>query len=476
MYLSDKRSKLVATIGPSSDNKEVLKKLVLNGVTCIRANFSHGDHAEQGKKFALAREVSEELNVPISTMLDTKGPEIRVGKMKDGIQTIERDSIVEIFTTREKYENFEGTSKQITVEYEMDKDLKVGNKVLIDDGKLTCEVIEIKPGIVVVKAKNTHKVKTNKRVNLPGVEFSLPFLSEKDKTDILFGIKEKVNYVAASFVNKAENVLELRKLLDDNGGEKIKIISKIESLAGCNNLDAIIEVTDGIMVARGDLGLEIPYYEVPYWEKVMIRKSRNAGKPVIVATQMLDSMENNPHPTRAEVTDVYYATELGADATMLSGESANGKFPVEAVQTMSAINQKAEQDFYNKLYYAVQLEEVRKAAPNDLRSQVAYDLAKKTEDGTFKFAVVLSDAGRLLERVAMFRPNTAIIGMVKDPDIVNNFGVTSSVFISLESKALFDIVQAENDHAETALVAYGAKKGDKYLIANNEELIERVVS
>ncbi|WP_371246705.1 pyruvate kinase [Mycoplasmopsis agassizii] len=474
MYLTEKRSKLVVTIGPSSDNYDVLKKLVLAGATTIRANFSHGDYAEQGNKFKIANEVSKDLNVPISLMLDTKGPEIRVGKMKDGIQTIERDSLVRILTMPEDYKNLEGTSEFFTVEYRMDKDLKVGDQVLVDDGKLTTTVEKIEPGIVYVRAANQHKVKSNKRINLPGVAFSLPFLSEKDKADIKFGVEQKVNYIAASFVNSKENVKELRDLLDSLGGEKIKIISKIESQLGCNNLTEIVEASDGIMVARGDLGLEIPYYEVPYWEKKMIRASREKGKPVIVATQMLDSMENNPHPTRAEVTDVYFATELGADSTMLSGESANGKYPVEAVKVMSTINMRAERDFYDKLYYKHQLEEILEIAPKDHRTKIAAEIVNKTMSGEYKFVVVLSDTGKLLERVAMLRPNAPIIGLVKDVELLGSYGVTSSIFISLHSPKLYSIVKNDYSLANTALIPYGVKPGDKYLVAHNEKVVELI--
>ncbi|SYV97775.1 pyruvate kinase, partial [Mycoplasmopsis edwardii] len=358
MKITDKRTKLVATIGPSSDNYETLRKLVENGVTTIRANFSHGSHEEQANKFRIAKQISKDLNIPVSLMLDTKGPEIRIGKMKDGAQVVSAGTEVLIHTTADKYQNLEGTSQEITVAYDMAKDLEVGNQVLIDDGKLSTVVIEVGEGYVKVKAENTHKLKTNKRVNLPGVDFSLPFLAEKDINDVIFGISEGINYVAASFVNSAKNVKELRKLLDENGGKHVQIISKIESHLGCMNIDEIIAESDGIMVARGDLGLEIPYYDVPYFQKKMIRKSREAGKLVIVATQMLDSMENSPHPTRAEVTDVYYAVELGADSTMLSGESANGSFPVEAVKTMTAISKRAEKEFYSRNYYERQLEKV----------------------------------------------------------------------------------------------------------------------
>ncbi|MGV2393792.1 UNVERIFIED_CONTAM: pyruvate kinase [Campylobacter lari] len=429
MKLTDKRSKLVVTIGPSSDNYNTLRSLIENGATCIRANFSHGSHEEHLNKFVLGKKIQDDLHVPVSLMLDTKGPEIRLGKMKDGAQFIPVGQELVIYTTSEKYAEFEGTDKEVTVSYDMSQDLHEGDTILFDDGKLTSTVTKVEKGVVYAVTKNSHKLKTNKRINLPGVDFSLPFLSEKDINDVIFGIKVGINYVAASFVNSAKNVNDLRKVLVDNGGEHVKIISKIESHLGIMNIDEIIEASDGIMVARGDLGLEIPYYDVPYFEKTMIRKCREAGKPIIVATQMLDSMENNPHPTRAEVTDVYYATELGADATMLSGESASGAYPLEAVVTMATINKRAEMDFYDKNYYDIQLEEIRRRSnmEGNIRSRIAYRVADKARFGEYKFTVVLSRTGKLLSEVAKFRPNTIIIGVVNDEKQIGAFGITNSV-------------------------------------------------
>ncbi|UUM19929.1 MULTISPECIES: pyruvate kinase [unclassified Mycoplasma] len=470
-----KRTKLVATIGPSSDNYEILRSLIENGVTCVRANFSHGSHEEQFNKFELTKKVSQDLKVPLSLMLDTKGPEIRLGKMKDGAQLIQADSIVTIYTTQDKYEHFEGTQTEITVAYDMSKDLKHGNQVLLDDGKLSTVVVEVGQGFVKVRAENNHVLKTNKRINLPGVEFSLPFLAQKDIDDVIFGIKNGINYVAASFVNSAKNVLELRKVLDDNNGKHIQIISKIESYLGVKNIDEIIKYSDGIMVARGDLGLEIPYYDVPYYQKRIIRKCRETGKPVIVATQMLDSMEKIPHPTRAEVTDVYYAVELGADSTMLSGESANGSFPLEAVKTMTAISKKAENEFYSRQYYDKQLDmNLKNSDANDVRTLIAYSIANRTKSGDYKFVIVLSKTGTLIKQVAKFRPNSTVVGIVDDELLINGFGIYSGVYVSLESKRLFNEVRADHKNGQMALLPFSVKKGDKYLVVENTKITEHV--
>ncbi len=471
MNITNKRTKLVATIGPSSDKAEILTKLAESGMTTIRTNFSHGDHVEQKAKMVLAREVSKTLDRPISILLDTKGPEIRVGKIKEGNIIVETDEVVTVKTGKDDFANHEGVKGEFSVSYEMHKDVKKGDKVLFDDGKLVTFVQEVKDGEIIVKAQNTHKLKSNKRINLPGIDFSLPFLAEKDKNDVIFGIKEGIHYVAASFVNTRENVKELRGILNNNGGEHVQLISKIESVLGIKNIDAIIEESDGIMIARGDLGLEIPYQDVPYWEKYIIRACREVGKPVIVATQMLDSMESSPQPTRAEVTDVYYATELGADATMLSGESALGQFPLESVEAMSIINMRAEKEFYNKLYYPKQLEAVRKISKGH-RADIADAVASKALDGEYKFAVVLSQTGALLKEVAKFRPNTAIIGVVGEEKMIGAFGITSSVFVSRESLQLFKSIKENTIEAKEALKPYGAVAGDKFLVVENTKIEE----
>ncbi|VEU59202.1 pyruvate kinase [Mesomycoplasma neurolyticum] len=471
MNLIDKKTKIIATIGPSTQDYELIKKIIKAGVSTIRANFSHGSHEEHKAKFDNAKRASEELNIPISILLDTKGPEIRVGQIENGSVQIQANSIVKILTDNDSYLNFQGNSDTLTVSYQMDQDLKIGDHVLFDDGKLTSEVIEIQPGIIYIKTINSHILKSNKRINLPGVEFSLPFLSEKDKNDVLFGIENKVDYIAASFVNSANNVYELRDLLDTNGGKNIQIISKIESRIGIEKIDEIIEASDGVMIARGDLGLEIPFQDVPYYEKLIIRKCRSLGKPVIVATQMLDSMENSPHPTRAEVTDVYLAVELGSDSTMLSGESAQGKFPLESVEVMATISKRAEKEFYNKLFYSIQLANVAKKSTGE-RARIAHKIAFLTMNDYYRFTVVLSRTGRLLKKVAMFRPNTAIIGIINDIELIGSFGITSSVFVSKDSIDLFSKIKQNPHYAKNALIPFGAKPGDKFLIVENEKIIK----
>lgn len=467
-----KRTKIITTIGPSSHSEEMIGKLFDAGMTTIRLNFSHGDFEEQGARITFANAVSKQKGVPISVMLDTKGPEIRVGKFVNEAQQFTQGQEITIYTDEVSYKNKKCNQGEMTVSHDMSKDLKVGNSILVDDGKLSLKVTDVKPGIIKATAINNHLVKYNKRINLPGVLFSMPFLSEKDINDIKFGCDRKVDFIAASFVNTPENVEQIRAILKEKNSEHIKIIPKIESQYAVDNFDAILKVSDGIMVARGDLGLEIPYYEVPVVQKMMIRKCREAGKPVIVATQMLDSMEKNPHPTRAEVTDVYFATELGADATMLSGESAAGNYPVAAVNVMATINQRAEKEFYNKLYYKVQLDMIAKISHGP-RAELAKAVAEKTIDGKYKFTVVLSRSGQLLSEVAKFRPNTNILGVTNDYKQVTLFGITSSVFMYPDT-SWFDKIKQNFEQAKHVAKLYGAKAGDKILVVENEKTFDLV--
>ncbi|WFG97570.1 pyruvate kinase [Spiroplasma citri] len=464
-----KRTKIITTIGPSTHSPGAIEELFKTGMTTIRLNFSHGDHAEQGARIVWAREVSAKIGKPISVLLDTKGPEIRAGIMKGGKQEIVAGATVTIYSLPTEYQNREGTGTEITVSYDMSQDLKVGDVVLVDDGKLQLNVTGIKPGIIETKAFNHHIVKTNKRINLPGVDFTLPFLAEKDINDIKFGVEQGIDYIAASFVNTAGNIKEIRKLLKECKAEHVQIIAKIESQIGINNIDEIIAAADGIMVARGDLGLEIPYYDVPYWEKIIIRKCREAGKIVIVATQMLETMTENPSPTRAEVTDVYFATELGSDATMLSGESANGDYPFIAVHTMAMINKRAEHEFYSKLYYEKQLEDAMNSTTGP-RADIAKKLANKCKDGKYEYAVVVSNTGELLKTISKFRPNVVILGVSPLPELYTAFGSWHSIFMNKVDN--YEAFKTDEKAICEVAKKWGAKIGSTILFARNEEIKE----
>ncbi len=336
-----KMTKVVCTIGPKTESVEMLTKLVESGMNVMRLNFSHGDFEEHGTRIKRIREVMEKTGKNIGILLDTKGPEIRTGKLEGG-----KDILLEAGNTIAITTDYShvGNKDKISVSYPgIVDDLKPGNTVLLDDGLVGLEVAEIKGNEIICKVINTGELGETKGVNLPGVSVGLPALSEKDIADLKFGCEQGVDFVAASFIRKASDVAEVRKVLDENGGANIKIIPKIENQEGVDNFDEILELSDGIMVARGDLGVEIPAEEVPFVQKMMIRKCNAAGKPVITATQMLDSMIRNPRPTRAEAGDVANAILDGTDAVMLSGESAKGKYPVEAVQMMASISKRTDE-------------------------------------------------------------------------------------------------------------------------------------
>ncbi|WP_029608731.1 pyruvate kinase [Mycoplasma simbae] len=473
MKLDNHKQKLTITCGPASSTLEIMKQIIAAGATVIRANFSHGTIQEQEFKLNLARQAAQELQVNVSLMLDTKGPEIRVGQMQNGAVAIEANQELTILTDSHSYDNVIGDNTQVTVLYDMSKDLKVGDKVLFDDGKLTSVVTHVSEGKVVVKTVNSHVLKTNKRINLPNVDFSLPFLSQKDIDDVIFGAHYGVDYVAASFVNSAKNVRELRSLLDANGGQRIQIISKIESQMGINNIDEIIEASDGIMIARGDLGLEIPYYEVPYWQTQIIRKCRKANKVVIVATQMLDSLENNPQPTRAEVSDVYWATNSGADSTMLSNETAAGKYPVRAVEVMRTINTKAENDYFNSYKYDKKIKKLlAKLDKSNEFDQKISRLVNLTRDGEFKYVIIATPDPKLLHKLSNFRLNTTFIAALPQASEQTSFGLTSGVKTLFNSAKHYQELIKNTGHINEIKSQLVFNPGDKYLLVIQNEITQ----
>lgn len=328
-----RKTKIVCTIGPATENVETLKELIKAGMNVARINFSHGGYEEQEEKVNNIKKAREELNAPVALMLDTKGPEIRTGKLAEGPVCLENGDRF-ILTTEEIL----GDKSKVSVSYkDLYKEVNKNTVILIDDGSIETLVEEIVGTEIICKVTHGGKLGNRKSINVPGLSLNLPSLTEKDIKDIKDGINAGFDFIAASFVRRAQDVYDIRKVLDDNGGKDIKIISKIENREGIDNFDEILAVCDGIMVARGDLSVEIPMAEVPILQKQFIKKCYNAGKPVITATQMLESMMNNPRPTRAEVSDVANAIFDMSSAIMLSGETAMGNFPVECVQTMNQI-------------------------------------------------------------------------------------------------------------------------------------------
>ena len=347
-----KRTKIVCTMGPNSDKPGMLEQLIDAGMDVARFNFSHGDHAEHKARIDRLKEVRKAKKLPIAILLDTKGPEIRTGLLEGGKKIRLDEGSVLVLTTEE----IVGNAQKLSVSYpDLPADLKTGNTILIDDGLIELKVTDLTDTEITCQVINGGELGERKGVNVPNVAVNLPALTDKDKSDILFGIEQDVDYIAASFVRKAEDVREIKSFLKEHGGDHIDVIAKIENAEGVENIDEIISVTDGVMVARGDLGVEIPAYEVPHIQKMIIEKCNHHYLPVITATQMLDSMIRNPRPTRAEVTDVANAIYDGTDAIMLSGETAMGKYPVEAVEMMAHIALETERYLKFKTYRNVEM-------------------------------------------------------------------------------------------------------------------------
>lgn len=333
-----KKTKIICTQGPATERPGVVDALIANGMNCARFNFSHGDHAEHLNRINMVREAAKKAGKVISLILDTKGPEMRLGEFKDGKVMLEKGNK---FTLT--YEDIPGDETHVSVNHKgLYTEVKPGDTLLLSDGLVALKVDEIRGKDIITTIQNSGKMSTKKRVAAPGVSLGLPPISEQDAKDIVFGCEQDMDFVAASFIQRPEDVLAIRKLIEEHNGH-MEILPKIENLEGVKNFDAILEVSDGIMVARGDLGVEVPAEDVPLIQKEIIRKCNKAGKPVIVATQMLDSMERNPRPTRAEVSDVGNAILDGTDAIMLSGETASGDYPIEAVSTMNRIAMRIEE-------------------------------------------------------------------------------------------------------------------------------------
>ena len=399
-----KKTKIVCTMGPNTDNREIMKELALNGMDVARFNFSHGDHAEHKHRLEILESVREELGIPIASLLDTKGPEIRTGKLKDGKKVTLKEGDLYTLTTEEivgdetrGYINYAGLAE----------DVKPGDRILIDDGLIELHVRKVNGTDIVCRIENGGELGEKKGVNVPGVRVKLPALTDKDKEDIRFGVDAGFDFVAASFVRNADAIREIREILDEKGSA-MKIIAKIENEEGIENIDSIIEASDGIMVARGDMGVEIPAEKVPHIQKMIIRKCNLACKVVITATQMLDSMIRNPRPTRAEVSDVANAVYEGTDAVMLSGETAMGSYPIEAVRMMSQIAEESEK-YLDYMFY-----QRRKVSAENLRNisnTVCYSSVATASDLEAPVIVAPSVSGFTTRMLSKWRPKALIAGL-----------------------------------------------------------------
>lgn len=415
-----KRTKIVCTLGPSSCKPEILKEMFKAGMNVGRLNFSHGTHASHKENIKLFRKVRDSLGIPAAILLDTKGPEIRVGKFEGGQATLKKGAEF-VITTK----SITGSEKCVSVTYkDLPANVKKGTKILIDDGAITLSVTSVNKSEIYCKVIEGGQISDNKGVNIKGVALDMEFLSEKDKSDILFGIENNVDYIAASFVRTADDVKSLRDFLNENGGEKIKIISKIENPFGVKNYKKILKLSDGVMVARGDLGVEIDYEKLPGIQKKIIARCCKEGKIAITATQMLDSMTTNPTPTRAEITDVANAVFDGTSAVMLSGESAVGKYPVRAVKAMSRIAVQAEKDAFEVDAYS----RLNIASEGlDTTNAIAHAACTTAKDLKAKAILAITKSGTTAMGISKYRPKEIIIACTPMPKTYHQLALTWGV-------------------------------------------------
>ena len=449
-----RKTKIICTIGPSSESEEKLRELMLAGMNVARFNFSHGTHEEHKKKFDRVIKVSNELGLPVATLLDTKGPEIRLKDIEGGKTELVSGQKF-ILTTEEIL----GTNEKVSISYKnLVNDISVGTTILIDDGLIEMVVDAIEDTDILCTVINGGPISNHKGVNVPGAELSMPYISDVDRSDIMFGCDMGFDFIAASFVRCREDILEVRKILDEHGSH-MKIIAKIESMQGIRNLEDILTVSDGIMVARGDLGVEIPMEEVPVVQKQMIKMAEAQGKHVITATQMLESMIKNPRPTRAETTDIANAIYDGTTAIMLSGETAAGAYPVEAVKTMAKIAERSEQD----IDYNSRMKKREHIDNFDVTTAISHATCTTAMDLKAAAIITVTISGFTAGMISRYKPNCPIIACSVSPRICRqlnlSWGVTP-IWIARESTTddLFDVA------VRAAEEAGYIQKGDKVVL------------
>ncbi|ADZ20087.1 Pyruvate kinase [Clostridium acetobutylicum EA 2018] len=450
------KTKMIFTIGPSSDSEEKLKELMNAGMNAARLNFSHGTHEDHKEKIDIIKKLRKELNKNVAIVVDIKGPKIRTHNFENDKAEIKKGQTFTVMCGSEIL----GNSEKCSVSYDdLYKDVKKGGLLLVDDGLLEFEITDVQDKNIICKAKNNGIISNHKGVNVPGVSIGLPAVTEKDVLDLKFACKMQADLVAASFIRKAEDVSVVRKVLKENGGEDIRVISKIETQEGVDNIDKILELSDGIMVARGDMGVEIPIEDVPSIQKMIIRKCNDAGKIVITATQMLDSMIRNPRPTRAEASDVANVIYDGTDAIMLSGESASGLYPIEAAETMAKIAQKTE----SQIDYTKALNERKGEIITKISDAIS--LAACSTAAELKAAAIITatQSGITARMVSKFRPTCPIIAVTPHDDVARrlalNFGITpitSEKVVSTDELISVSIKRALNENL--------IKKGDLVVV------------
>ena len=415
-----RKTKIICTLGPSTDKGDVLRDLIANGMNVARFNFSHGSYEEHGGRLAKLKALREELGKPVAALLDTKGPEIRLKEFKNGVEMLEAGQTFTL-TTRE----VEGTKEICSVTYkDLPQDVQPGGTIMLDDGLIMLHIEQVTDTDIICTVLNSGKIKTKKGVNVPGVHLSMPYLSQKDREDIIFGVQNGFDFIAASFVRTAQDVYDIRNLLNEYDSN-IRIIAKIENREGVNNIDSILSAADAVMVARGDLGVEIDFTELPGIQKSVIDRSFSFGKPIVTATQMLDSMMVNPRPTRAEISDVANAIYDGTSAIMLSGETAAGAYPVEALKTMSAIAERTETENHARVEYLTEATN-GKISVSDATAHAACLTAKDVNAAAI---VTVSESGTTARLLSKYRPQQPIIACVMKEQVQRqlslSWGITS---------------------------------------------------
>lgn len=450
-----RKTKIICTLGPAVDNEDMIRALIRTGMNAARFNFSHGSHEEHLNRLNLLKSVRDSMGRPVAAILDTKGPEIRIRSFETKSISLEAgDSFT--LTTRE----VQGNGSLVSVTYpELHKEVSVGQEILIDDGLVALKVEEINGQDIRCVVENGGALSANKSINIPGVHIHLPALTEKDVSDIRFGVENDFDFIAASFVRRAADVQAVREVLDRFGGQEVRIIAKIENQEGVDNIDEILEAADGIMVARGDLGVEIPAAKVPILQKQIIRKGLQAGKPVITATQMLDSMMRNPRPTRAEVSDVANAVFDGTSCVMLSGETAGGKYPLEALTAMVNIVEEAEQS----IHYWRQFEKRRVIPASNINDAITHTCCLTAKDLEAKAILAATNSGRTARMICRFRPACPVAALTMHEKVCRQLAICWGVipFLTGEVTSTDRIFSLS---AEVALKERLVQNGDTVVI------------
>ncbi|AEV67765.1 pyruvate kinase [Acetivibrio clariflavus] len=450
-----RKTKIICTLGPAVDNEDILRKLMLKGMDIARLNFSHGTHEEHKIRVDRLKKIREELNLPVALLLDTRGPEIRLGNFEKGEVVLKEGERFVLVN-----DDILGDETKCSVSYkELYKDVKKGNRILINDGLVELEVINIKDKDIICEVLNGGTIGNHKGVNVPGVKVNLPSLTEKDIEDIRFGVENDFDFIAASFIRKASDVKDIKKVLEEFSGEDINVIAKIENREAIENVDEIIKVADGIMVARGDLGVEIPVEEVPVVQKMLIEKCYKTGKPVITATQMLDSMIRNPRPTRAEASDIANAIYDGTSAIMLSGETAVGKYPIETLETMAKIARKAEAS----IDYWDRFQKMQHDFSPNVTNAISHATCTTAQDLKASAIITVTHSGHTARMISRFRPQCPIIATTVSPKVQRQLSLTWGVkpFLVKEASSTDEMF---DDGVEKALESDLVRNGDLVVI------------